>query len=409
MADNIPMPNYGHMLQWIVFCLLGVAVVMVYSAGMTIGSEPLTVEKILLGRPVIYALLAVLVMFIVSFVDLRRVFEQRGVTNPVAWVLLASIVLCVVVLVPGIGREVNGAYRWLNIGPRSWNLSFQPSELAKWAMVLAIAWWGARRAGAMRNLWHGLLPALVVLGLVCGLIVTQDLGTAVLIGLVAFLVLLAAGARWWQLGMWVVPAGAVLAYEVINEPYRMRRITSFLTPWEDAGGAGYHLIHSLKTIQEGGLAGRGLGNSVMKFGYLPEDTTDFIFAVICAELGVAGACLVVSLYGGLMICGLAVIREHRHAFGRLLGLGVLLTVGLQALMNLAVVTGLVPTKGIALPLLSNGGTGWIMTAGAIGMLVGLDRINRMEAAGDVAACEEPPELNPQPPLPEEPSLAGAPV
>jgi len=271
--------------------------------------------------------------------------------------------------------------------------------------VLAMAWWGARRAGVMRSFLHGLAPALLVLGVVCGLIVVEDLGTAVLIGAVAMIVLVAAGARLWQAALLVPPAVAAVFVLIASSPYRMRRITSFLDPWADPQGAGYHLVQSLNAIQEGGLTGRGLGNSVLKFGYLPEDTTDFVFAVICGELGIAGALLVVSLYLGLMLAGLAVVRECRHAFGRLLGLGVLLTIGLQALINIAVVTGLIPTKGIALPLVSNGGTGWVMTAGAVGFLVALDRINRLEAEAnaspaDTGGGDEEVAL---------PSLAGAPA
>jgi cell division protein FtsW len=227
--------------------------------------------------------------------------------------------------------------------------------------------------------------------------VIEDLGTAVLIAAVGLLVLLAAGARWWHVALTVPPAAAAVIALIALSPYRMRRITSFLDPWADPQGSGYHLVQALNTIQEGGLTGRGLGNSVLKFGYLPEDTTDFLFAVICGELGLAGAFMVASIYGGLMLAGLAVVRECRHSFGRLLGLGVLLTVGLQALMNLAVVTGLVPTKGIALPLLSNGGTGWVMTSAAVGLLVAIDRINRLEAT----EIEEDPALD----TPEHPAVS----
>jgi cell division protein FtsW len=240
---------------------------------------------------------------------------------------------------------------------------------------------------------------------VCGLIIVEDLGTAVLIGAVGIIVLIAAGARMWHVAL-MAPAGAAAAIAMIVwSPYRLRRITSFVDPWADPQGAGYHLVQSLNTIQEGGLIGRGLGNGIGKFGYVPEDTTDFIFAVICGELGIAGAMLVAGLYIGLLAAGYAVIREHGHAFGRLLALGVLVTVGLQALINMAVVTGLVPTKGIALPLVSNGGTGWVMTAMAIGLIVALDRINRLESRRtiDVAAseCAEVREARQPHPLPME--------
>jgi len=142
-------------------------------------------------------------------------------------------------------------------------------------------------------------------------------------------------------------------------------------------------------IAQGGLFGRGLGNGIQKFGYLPEDTTDFIFAIICEETGLAGASLVVGLYIVLLWVGMGIVRDCRDTFARLLGLGVLLTVGMQALINIAVVTVVVPTKGIALPLISSGGTGWVVTAFAIGLVAALDNANRM-------AAEDGEELSPQP-------------
>ncbi|MHC4218507.1 MAG: FtsW/RodA/SpoVE family cell cycle protein, partial [Planctomycetota bacterium] len=144
-------------------------------------------------------------------------------------------------------------------------------------------------------------------------------------------------------------------------------------PYRDPQGIGYHVIQSMTTVAGGGLAGRGLGNGVQKFGYLPEDTTDFIFAVVCEEMGLVGATVVVGLFGGLLLCGWAIIRRTSDPFCRLLGLGILLTVGLQTLINLAVVTGWAPTKGIALPLVSAGGTGWVLTAFSLGLLVSIGR------------------------------------
>jgi cell division protein FtsW len=152
-------------LQWLVISLLGVGLVMVNSAAMSVGGDPITAREMLTARPVIYAALAVMVMMVTGYVDVRRLYLQRGVFNPIVWLVLLAIGLCALALVPGLGRNVNGASRWLYLGPRSWNLSFQPSELAKWVLVLAMAWWGARRAGAMRSFLHGYTPAVIVLGM----------------------------------------------------------------------------------------------------------------------------------------------------------------------------------------------------------------------------------------------------
>ncbi len=277
--------------------------------------------------------------------------------------------LLLAVHLPGVGREINGARRWIDLG----FVGFQPSELAKWGVPVVLAGYAARRSATMGRLASGLGGPLLLLLVVCGLVATEDLGTAVLIGAVGMGVLLAGGVKLWQAAL-VLPAAALgVAAAVLYRPYRLERLQAFLDPYQDPQGIGYHLLHSLAAVAGGGLAGRGLGNGVAKFGYLPQDTSDFIFAVICEELGVFGGAIVIFLHAGLLLCGLAIIRRVTHPFARLLGVGIVLTLGLQTLMNLAVVTGLAPTKGIALPLVSAGGTGWALTAFSIGLLVSMER------------------------------------
>src|SRR5690606_26392677 len=181
------------------------------------------------------------------------------------------------------------------------------------------------------------------------------------------------GASLWQLLSLAPVAALGLITLVIVNPYRVTRLVTFLDPYKDPDGAGYHMIQSLVAVANGRVWGRGLGFGLQKFGYLPEDRTDFLFAVICEELGLAGASLVIALNLGIIWAGVAIVRRQSSAFLQLLGLGVVTTFGLQALINLTVVTGLAPTKGIALPLLSSGGTGWILTAGSLGLLVAMDR------------------------------------
>ena len=189
-------------------------------------------------------------------------------------------------------------------------------------------------------------------------------------------------------------AGLVLA-----EPYRVRRIVSFWEPYADPGDSGYHLVQSLSAIAGGGPMGRGLGHSLQKFGYLPEINSDFIFALICEELGVFGASLVVLIFVAILVIGLSVITGPKPTdklassdsspaiprFSQLVGLGILLTFGLQALINISVVSGLAPTKGIALPLVSHGGTGWILTAAALGLVIGIDRTSARTAKASAEA------------------------
>lgn len=365
----------SHLLQLAVVALLGMALVMVHSAGMRIGRGSLEATVFLESRHTIYATLAIAAMLIVGQFNVRRLLDWPWPANPLFWFVFLTIGLLVATAVPGVGITVNGATRWIPLGPRQWGLSFQPSELAKWAVVLSLAYWCARRGSHLRSFRSGFLPPVLLISVICGLIIVEDLGTAALIGLVGFSLLLAGGVRWWH-ALVVMPAGlAVGAMVIVSSPYRWARLVAFADPWSDSEGIGYHPIQSMLAIVQGGLAGRGLGNGVQKFGYLPEDTTDFLFAVICEELGLAGAVLVVSLYLGLLGLGLVVLRACRDVFGRMIALGVLLTIGCQAFINIAVVTVVVPTKGIALPLLSAGGTGWLFTAAAVGLLVSLDESN----------------------------------
>ncbi len=360
----------GHGLILIVITLLAFGVVMVTSAGLTVDADrAVDLRDVLLGKTTMLAGLAVVFMLIGSFVPVNRLFENRGLRSPIPWLILCMFALLLVVHLPGVGREVNGARRWIHLGP----FGFQPSEIAKWGMVIVLAWYGVWNAKRMDSLFKGFLPPMFLVLLVCALIASEDLGTAVLIGAVSVGMLIAAGARPWHAAL-LMPIGALgFVAAIIVSPYRMDRIRAFLDPYADPQGIGYHILQSMGAIHGGGLAGRGLGNSIQKFGYLPEDTTDFIFAIICEELGVMGATLVIALYGFLMLCGLSIVRRTTSAAQQLLGVGILLTVGLQAFINIAVVTGSAPTKGIALPLLSSGGTGWVLTAFCIGLLVSMDR------------------------------------
>jgi len=373
--------------QTIVICvvaLLTLGIVMVTSAGLSMNPDTaVSFEGMITGRPMIYALCAVMLMFLASALPVdwlggpRRqglAPAMRVLLTPAMWMLAISVVCLCLVYVDGIGKEVNHARRWLNLGSASRRLSFQPSELAKWGMVFAIASYvvqvGEER---MKRFWTGLVPALAATMLVCALIVLEDLGTAVLIGAVALFLLYAAGARWWHIGiLFPVPvAGIVLA--VLTSDYRRERIISFLHPYADPQDKGYHMIQSMVAVAEGRLTGRGLGHGVYKFGYLPEDTTDFLFAIVCEELGLIGAVLVIFLYTVLLLAAAHIIRRQTGALSRFIGLGIASTLGMQAVINLMVVTGLAPTKGIALPLLSSGGTGWMLTAACLGLLVGMDR------------------------------------
>lgn len=378
--------------------LLMMGVVMVNSAGMTVDrASAVTIESILLSRSTIYMVLAVAVMLAVARLPVRwiaawaersRGSDARGAPGdrgPIGgwlasmvrlwplWAAAAALLACLsTVYLPGIGREVNNSHRWVNLHLPGLD-SIQPSEIAKWSLIIVIAWYGCRNASRMASFWYGLVPGLAAAGAVAAFIVLEDLGTGALVGAVACILLIAAGARVTHLLLLAPVPLAGIALAIITNPYRVQRITSFLRPFEDVQGQGYHMIQSMLAVANGQFFGRGLGHGLQKFGYLPEDTTDFLFAIICEELGVFGAALVMFLYAVMLLNILSVIRREPSRMFRLVALGVMATVGIQALINLVVVTGMGPTKGIALPLLSSGGTGWILTAASLGLVIAVDR------------------------------------
>ncbi len=421
-ADSFSM-RAGHGILLIALMLLVFGVVMVNSAGLTVKPDPglvtsgtiteaqfeklssayrpISMENVLFGRTTVLAGIAMLAMLIGSRVPVERLYQLRGLLSPVPWLLLGMVVLLLLVHVPGIGRSANNSARWIG----SPQYGFQPSEMAKWAMLFVVAWHCCRRGGVMKTFMHGFVPPMIAIGVICALIANEDLGTAVLIFTVCTLMLIAGGARWWHAAM-LIPLGTLAAWgAIIASPYRMNRLLAWRNPFEDPQGIGYHIIQSMSAISGGGLFGRGLGNSMQKFGYLPEDTTDFIYAIVCEELGVVGALAVLLLYAGLMYLGIRVINRTRTnadgtvdslvpQFSQLLGLGILLTIGIQALINITVVTGLAPTKGIALPLLSSGGSGWVLTGFSLGLLLAIERHSFRREAGIV----ELPPLNDRAPL-----------
>lgn len=398
----------GQIIALCVLTLLTIGVVMVNSAGMSVdpAARVVSLKTVLLSKSTVYMGMALLALGIGAFLPIRRLAQALARPDPLAGtpgqgpasglgLLVITVLLLLLVLatvyVPGLGKEINGSHRWLRvkIPGMSESQSFQPSEVAKWVLVGLVAWYGARRAIVMGEFWRGLVPALCAIGLVAGVVVLEDLGTGVLIGASCCLVLIAAGARLWQFLMFVPLGLAGLFLAIWKSPYRLGRITSFLEPYSDPKGRGYHMIQSMAAVAGGEGPGRGLGHGQQKFDYLPEDQTDFLFAIICEELGIAGAAVVIGLFAALVVVGLLIVRREKELALKLLGLGILTTVGLQAVINLVVVTGLGPTKGIALPLVSSGGTGWILTAFSLGLLVAIDRtqtrVAPQESAGVLPA------------------------
>jgi cell division protein FtsW len=279
-------------------------------------------------------------------------------------------VLLVLVLVPPFGQSINGTRRWLRWGP----ISVQPTELAKLALVVYLADFLARRQAVIGNLWRGILPPLMVTGGVAGLVLLQpDLGSAVAIVGVVLCMIFVAGARLAHLGMIGGLAVPVVALAVYMAPYRLRRVLTFLDPWADPRGAGFQIIQSYLALGGGGFLGRGLGESKQKLFYLPEPHTDFIFAVLGEELGFLGALATVVLFGILLWRGIRIGLRVADPFGALVAFGVTALLVNQAVVNLGVVVGVFPTKGLPLPFVSSGGSSLLVAMAAVGLLLNVSQ------------------------------------
>ena len=344
--------------------LLSAGVVMVYSASAIVAADRFHDPYFFLKKQLFWALLGSLAMLAAVRVDYRRL--ER-------FVLPALIVaggLLVLVLIPPIGQAINGTRRWIRLGP----VSFQPVELAKLALVLYLAAFLAKKRGALEEFRTGALPPLLVGGLLAGLVLVQpDLGNCMTLIVLTFALLYLAGTPIKHLAWVAAPALPLIALAIWMAPYRMRRITAFVDPWADPRGGGFQIIQSWLALGNGGVLGQGIGASRQKLFYLPESHTDFIFAILGEELGFVGAVAIVALFAVLVWRGLRVGLRAPDAFGTYLALGITVLLATQTVVNLGVVTGLLPTKGLPLPFISFGGSALLMTMLATGMLLNISQ------------------------------------
>ncbi|HEY1265889.1 MAG TPA: putative lipid II flippase FtsW [Candidatus Binatia bacterium] len=293
------------------------------------------------------------------------------VYRKLAYPLMGAVLLVLVLLlVPGIGSTRGGARRWLTLG----GFAFQPAELAKLSLLLYLARSLAKKTDKMASFTLGVVPHLLVGGVFFGLIVLEpDLGTAVTLGLLLILMLFIAGARLSHLACLALAAVPVVAVAIMGAEYRLRRLMTFLDPWRDASKSGFQIIQSYIAFGSGQLLGRGLGESRQKMFYLPEAHTDFIFSVIGEEMGLLGALGVLALFAVIIVRGLKLASRIEEPFSQYLAFGLTTLLGLQALIHMSVVMGLMPTKGLVLPFISYGGSAMMVNLVEAGMLLGLSR------------------------------------
>ena len=344
--------------------LLSVGVVMVYSASAVVAADRFHDPYFFLKKQLFWALLGAGVLLAALRCD------YRWLEKAVVPALIVAGVCLVLVLVPPIGQAINGTRRWIRLGP----VSFQPVELAKLALVVYLAAFLARKRGALEEFRTGTLPPLLVGGVLAGLVLLQpDLGNCMTLIVLTFALLYLAGSPIKHLAWVAAPALPLIVVAIWMAPYRMRRITAFVDPWADPRGGGFQIIQSWLALGNGGVLGQGIGASRQKLFYLPESHTDFIFAILGEELGFVGAVAIVALFAVLVWRGLRVGLRAPDAFGTYLALGITVLIATQTLLNLGVVTGLLPTKGLPLPFISFGGSALLMTMLATGMLLNISQ------------------------------------
>ncbi len=284
--------------------------------------------------------------------------------------LVLSAILLTLVIIPGVGVYINGSRRWLVLA----GVSFQPSELAKFAIVLYMATVLSRVGPKVKSLWTGLVPILVVPGITFLLILEQpNLSTAGSIMIVSLILIIMAGAKWRHILLMLVGGVCVGGYYAWSEPYRRRRLMSFTNPFAMMSDEGYQLSQSLIAFGSGGLFGMGLGQGRQKYAYLPYPESDFIFAIVGEDFGLLGCCVVIALFVCLMVVGFRVAMACRDKFGTLLAAGITASITVQAFLNMGVVVGILPTTGLPLPFFSAGGTSVSITMAAMGVLMNISR------------------------------------
>jgi len=354
--------GYDYMILIPTISLIALGLVIVYSASSHLAEYRLGDSYHYLKKQAVFCVLGIVMMILGKHIPCPL---YRKLVYPL---LLLSVCLLIVLFVPGVGYKVSGAYRWLRWG----GFSFQPSELAKLSLAIYMAYSMARKGEDMESFSKGLIPHLFVTGAFMLLIVFQpDLGTAVIIGCWLLIVLFVGGVRLVHLMVVVLSSLPVLLWLILRADYRLKRWWAFRNPWEDPQGMGFQIIHSFLAFGSGGLWGAGLGNSMQKLFYLPEPHTDFVLPIVGEELGFVGVAVTILLFSVLLVRGIKVALNASDLYSSYLAFGLTTLIGLQVLVNMGVVLGLLPTKGLALPLISYGGSSLVINLFCIGILLNI--------------------------------------
>ncbi len=357
--------------------LLLIGLIMVASASIGVSDHESGNPFFYFQRQLLYVMMGLVAAFVAMAIP-TSVWEKHSKV-----LLVGGFALLVLVLLPGIGHEVNGSRRWARLGI----MNFQASELARVMLLTYLSSYAVRRSEELSSSFQGFMKPVAVLGAAAILLLLEpDFGAATVLMATGLAILFLAGVRLHHLLVPVVGSVAAMAVLAVTSPYRLRRLVAFRNPWEDPFDSGFQLVQSLIAIGRGEWFGVGLGSSVQKLFYLPEAHTDFVFAVLAEEFGFLGVCVVIGLFAVLVSRALAISRRAADAglqFQSYLAASIGIWLGLQAFVNIGVNMGLLPTKGLTLPLLSYGGSSMLVTLGVLGLLL---RINHETQAADRPAA-----------------------
>ncbi len=354
--------HYDVALLFPALFLVGIGIVMVYSASSAIALEASKPDYYFLRKQAIFGMIGVIVLVAFRHIPYR-------VYHLLAYPILGlAIALLIAIQVSGYGFAAGGANRWLRFA----GLSFQPSEFARFALVIFLAYSLSKKKERLREFTIGFLPHVAVLGVLAGLIFMQpDFGSVVLLCALTWVVLFVAGVPVSHLFVGAMAILPLVYFLMGNAEYRLKRIMTFFDPWQYPADEGYQIVHSLMAFGSGGVWGAGIGKGYQKLFYLPEPHTDFIFSVIGEELGLMGIMVILLLYALILWRGVVVAKGARDYFGSILAIGMTISLGFQVCVNMAVTLGLLPTKGLTLPFLSYGGTSLLMSMATIGVLMNI--------------------------------------
>jgi cell division protein FtsW len=354
--------QYDIRLLFPVLILVGIGIVMVYSASSAMALKKFGADSYFLKKQAVFALAGIVALVVLRHIPYRFF-------RPLTYlILLSAVLLLVSIKIPGIGYAAGGAERWIKIG----GISFQPSEFARFAMIIYLAYSLSKKQEKIKVMSIGFMPHVAILILLAGLIFIQpDFGSVIILCTLTWIMLFAGGVKMTHLLSGLIVVIPFVIYFMQTADYRVKRILSFIDPWKHSSDTGYQVVHSLMAFGSGKILGSGIGQGYQKLFYLPEPHTDFIFSVIGEELGLLGVLVILGLYSVIIWRGFSIAKNSKDLFGSFIALGLTAALGLQVFINMGVTMGLLPPKGLALPFLSYGGTSLLMNMACIGILMNI--------------------------------------